>query len=217
MSDNLPDTAPETNRDKKEDTGFELDKIDISAIKDVSTSSPPPKPAAPAKKAPKKKKQAADKPERTGPEPGPPPSAGVSRKVKLAVATASILMVAVTAVFLVFREQIDLQLPFFQSSDGGKPATYISVGPVITSIDSGDLIKMTLDINCAKKSYKKKIAGLDSQIRNRVVWALQTPKAQYYMQSGDYFGLRKYLSASVMEVLPENSVKEIYFSEFLRY
>lgn len=212
MSDNLSNSAPETNPHKNEDAGFELDKIDISAIKKPPESSPRPKPAHPAKQPSEPGKLTADKP-----VPDPMPSTGVSRKVKLAVVAASVLMVALTATFLVFREQIDLQLPFFQSSETGKPATYISIGPVMTSIDSGDLIKMTLDINCTRKSYKKKIAGLDSQIRNRVVWALQTPKAKYYLQSGDYFGLRKYLSTSVMDVLPENSVKEIYFSEFLRY
>lgn len=196
------------------DSGFELDKIDISRLikpPTADSSQKPPK-ARPALK--------------TGPafeavperQPGVPVSfRSVSSRTKWITAAACVVAVVVTAIFLVWGGKLTIPIPSFKSDQYAKPDTYISVGPVISSVSSGDLIKMTLDINCIKKGYRKQVADMDSKIRNRVVWALQTPEAETLMHSGDYQALRSYLIIKVMEIMPKDTVSEIYISEFLRY
>jgi flagellar basal body-associated protein FliL len=135
----------------------------------------------------------------------------------IALTTASVLLVVLTGLLLIDSNTVRLHLPFFGTNIHKKPDTYVSVGPVITSVDSGDLIKMTLDINCSKKSYRKTVRELDSRVRSRIIWALQTPTAAGLLRSGDYMGLRRYLAARVKEVFPKGMVTEIYISQFLRY
>jgi flagellar basal body-associated protein FliL len=184
------------------DSGFELDKIDPEQLHGDQVEKPVTATAA------------------RRPLAGRKPSAlprSIPRKVTLALMVASIVLVVGTALLLIYADKIHLDLPFFKSDIHKKPDTYVSVGPVILSVDSGDLIKLTLDINCSKKSYCKTVSSLDSQIRSRAIWALQTPKAAKLLQSNDYVGLRRYLATRIMEIFPKGMVTEIYFSQFLRY
>jgi len=184
------------------DSGFELDKVDVSRLIKPPTAPPPKKPH----KA------------RPTPQPDAPVATKTaSSKTQWITAGACVFVVVMTAIFWIQEGKIKIPLPSFKSDKYSKPDTYISIGPVISSVRSGDLIKMTLDINCVKKSYRQKVADLDSQIRNRVVWALQTPEAEEFLNSGDYLALRGYLIASVMEIIPAGTATEIYISEFLRY
>ncbi len=183
------------------DSGFELDKIDPGHL--------PPPPSTH---------------EIPGAVPHAPadakPAVGlrsIPKKLMIALTTASVLLVVLTGLLLIDSNTVRLHLPFFGTNIHKKPDTYVSVGPVITSVDSGDLIKMTLDINCSKKSYRKTVRELDSRVRSRIIWALQTPTAAGLLRSGDYMGLRRYLAARVKEVFPKGMVTEIYISQFLRY
>jgi flagellar basal body-associated protein FliL len=144
-------------------------------------------------------------------------SAGISSKKKLSVLVIFILLVSVMAVTFMVFGKMNILLNFSKSKDYAKPDTYVSIGPVVSTIDSGDLIRMTLDINCIKKSYRNKVTGLDTEIRNRVIWALQTPQAEKFMASGDYVALRAYLGRNVREVIPDGLVREIYISDLLRF
>lgn len=188
------------------DSGFELDKIDPAKLKkpaDIFVAKP--KPNIPPRMQPAHKSNVPVAPKT------------VPVKTKLVLAAVCILVVIIMALLLSIGKKYDVPLPFYKTDKFSKPQTYISVGPVLASVKSGDMIKMTLDINCAKKKYHSKIKDMDSKIRNRMVWALQTPKAEQFLDSGDFVSLRAYLSASVMEILPPDAATEIYISEFLRY
>lgn len=140
-----------------------------------------------------------------------------SSRMKWAMLASCILLVFVTALMLTVSSNVNIFRWLSDNDDLPRPETYVSIGPLISSVDSGDLIRMTLDIGCNKKSYRKKITELDAEIRNRLVWAFQRAEAEKLMAAGDYFALRAYLSESVMEILPKGTVSEIYMSEFLRY
>ena len=192
------------------DSGFELDKFDIEKLrKPASLFAPTPKSST------KVKKKHTPKPTPKHEVPVAPQT--VSAKTKFLLIFASVVVVATTALLLIVAKNFQIQLPFYKTEKISKPETYISVGPVMVSVRNGDQIKITLDINCVKKKYHSKIIGMDSQIRNRVIWALQSPKAEQLLAAGDYIALRAYLSATLMEIVPPDTVSEIYISEFLRY
>lgn len=187
----------------KKNTGFDLDEI-----RHVGSSRP------------SEKKQNTDAPKAEipkNPDPLPGDRIITSPMIKWVMLASCIFLVFVTGLALTFSSNISISSLFPDNGDLSKPETYVSIGPLISSVDSGDLIRMTLDIGCNKKSYRKKITELDTEIRNRLIWAFQRSEAEKLMAAGDYFALRAYLSESVMEIIPKGTVSEIYISEFLRY
>jgi hypothetical protein len=190
------------NQDYKNNTGIELDMLSFVS-----------KRKAPVKKI---KSGAPD----THPNPVKTFSADSNRnlsKIKLLVFGSSILLLLLAVIMLPNKGKMDISIPFFGSKNKSKLDTYVSIGPLISSMDSGDVIRITMDINCAKKSYRKQIADLDTEIRNQIIWSLQKPEAEKFMAEGDYYSLRSFIGNSVMGVIPKGMASEIYMSELLRY
>ena len=138
-------------------------------------------------------------------------------KAKYLVLGGSLLWVLLAVTMVTITQKVNISIPFFGAENEPKSDTCVSVGPLISSIDSGDIIKITMNIDCTRKSYRKDIAELDTEIRNQIIWSLQNPEVKKFISEGDYCSLRQIIGDSIKNIVPQGTVKEIYLSELLRY
>jgi flagellar basal body-associated protein FliL len=211
---------------ENEDLGFELDKIDLSSLVKRSTQevpeTTPEQPLTnetPGVSDETSPDHSSDAQMHAAEEPLGSQKFSEKRPIKLMKRTligiVALIGVSMTIFLLsALRENLPKGAPKRITSP--KPETYISIGPIIAVLKSGEKIKITLDINCVTKEDRQKIGALEIEIRNRVIWAIQTTEAHNLMKTADYTSLRDFISKQILAIVPNHTVTEIYFSEFLR-
>jgi flagellar basal body-associated protein FliL len=212
---------------EKEDPGFELDKIDLSSlVKRLPHEVPEITPEQPSTNGTQGVSdetslyQPSDTPTEIPELPFSMPvysGKGPKKLIKRASFGVIALIAVSAAIFLLSGLQEDHPKAAPKRITSPKPETYISIGPIISALKSGEKIKITLDINCVTKEDRQNIRALDNEIRNRVIWATQTTEADNLLKTGDYTSLREFISKQIFAILPSHTVTEIYFSEFLRF
>ena len=94
---------------------------------------------------------------------------------------------------------------------------YATVGPVMTSIGKDEHLKLTVQIECKNARLKKKILGISSAIRSKLLVALSSPEAKEKLRLQDYASLKSYFKQEIDSLLPKESVDAVYFSDIVRY
>jgi flagellar basal body-associated protein FliL len=212
---------------EKEDVSFELDKIDLSSlVKRLPADAPETTlehpltdetPVVSDESSPDYLFDAqADTPEQVISTPIRSGKSPRKQMKKAFIGIISLIAISI-AIILLFQLKEDHPKGAPKRITSSKPETYISVGPIISALKSGEKIKITLAINCVSKENRQRIGALDMEIRNRLIWAIQTTEADNLFKTGDYTALREFISKQIIAILPNQTVTEIYFSEFLRF
>lgn len=190
---------------EEQDAGFELDKIDIGDI--LSDAKP-----EPAKKAPAEAEEAA-------PRPKPPvrPDAPKKKQPVAVYVIVAFVVVAIASLFFWGRGQLSINLSPQAATEQPKKAPYVTVGPVVSIVGNAGHLKMTMEITCRTPAQQKRVDAMHNDIRGWVMDIIQTPGVEKMLIEKNYDGMREHLKVKINEILGENAVKEIYFSEIIVY
>ena len=177
--------------------GLELDRIELPSL------------ASPGKQS-----ESMPDPER---EPAAHRGTGSSAKrgfrPLLIALTATLAMLEITAVYL-WRQELKVSSLSFE----GAPVSgsYLRVGPISTTIQNNEVIRLTLDIGCKNDTTKEKLAEKDSRIRDIVVSVITAPDTAPLLEKHQYDAVRAKIKERLGK-LGSEPIGEVYFSELLTY
>jgi len=180
-------------------SGFEIDKIEI-----------PQRTTA---------KGQLDQPSGESPEPGArkPLRSKISRqRLWLYMGIVGFMLVMIAAV--VFSHQRETQqIPLNLNGSVALPEKYLRVGPISTTINDQNYVKMTLDIGCKNTRAKEKLSRMKQTIQNKAADALTGPDCARYFTEKNFDAIRSRIKSAISDLAPDDAIEEIYFSEFLTY
>jgi flagellar basal body-associated protein FliL len=184
---------------EKSPTGIELDAIE-GTITPVTPSPPPP--AAPTVEA------AYEKPTEIRIEAGTEKKSGKGRRVGIII-TVSVAILAAISFFL-----WNLRGTRSPSTTDQRPVDRsnltASIGPIITNAgETGNIISITLEINCKNSESKEKVAQMTSLIKNTVVLAMSSQRAVKMADLKDYPLLEAYLVNEIKDILQGTSIEQV--------
>lgn len=146
-------------------------------------------------------------------------SAGASRKhsiLKILLLVSGVLLPFVL-MFLLW-DQGFVDLPLLESKKAQRELErYATVGPVMTSIGQNQHIKLTVQIECKDTRLKKKITGISSAIKSKLLVILSSPEVKDKLRLQDYASLKSYFKEEIDSLLQKESVEAVYFSDIVRY
>jgi len=145
------------------------------------------------------------------------PSPGsTSSKLAVCILTAGVASV-LTLVYVLWDQGV-VQLPLLKNRYIERQLErYATIGPMLTTVGEDEHIKLTVAIECKDSSVKRRLSDEASAVKNSILMVLGTARAREYLGRKDYAALRPYLVEEIRRRFPHQAVKDIYFSEILRY
>jgi flagellar basal body-associated protein FliL len=129
----------------------------------------------------------------------------------LTILAVLVLLMALTARFK--PQEFSITYQSRQEKPGVPLENYLRVGPVTTTLANEDIVKFSIDIECKTLELKEKLAGKDSQIRDKIIAVLMEPGTDTLIAKRDFEAVK----AKIKERLGDLPVDDIYFSELLLY
>ena len=199
------------NDKKKPETGIELDAIEIDVASPAPT--PPPSPSPP----PEEPREASTEIEtEAGPETSPQIKPKRSHRLGIIMAGS---VIALTAVLLFLWNQKDTGSPSKKDQIAvGQSDLKASIGPIITNAgETGNIIRMTIEINCENSESKAKISEMTSLIKSRMIMSMSSQSAVKMAELKDFRSLEFYLVDEIKDILKGTAIKgvRLYFSDFV--
>jgi flagellar basal body-associated protein FliL len=199
------------NDEKKPEAGIELDALEV----DIATPAPTPPPSpSPPPEAPREAS--------TETEPQPAPETGPEKKSKKSHKLGIIMagsVIALAAVVLFLWSQKDPGAPSKKDQTAaGHSDLKASIGPIITNAgETGNIIRMTIEINCENSESKAKISDMTSLIKSRMILSMSSQSAVKMAELKDFRSLEFYLVDELKDILKGTAIRGIrlYFSDFL--
>ncbi len=177
--------------------GLELDKLEV-----------------PARAMPETVRQPTADSER---KPTPSPGTGSSGKKHLRLTlTVVIVTLALLAVIATYMKKQNLRVSFLSLKKSSFSDSYLRVGPVTATIQTDEVIRLSLEIGCANDSVKEKLAEKDSRIRDKIVSVLTEPDTKTFLQNHQYEAVKAKIKNGLEQIYGE-SIGEVYFAELLTY
>lgn len=196
-------------RKKNTDNGLELDKINLSAAasekarKPMRAENPAVGNKGPASGAPGQKPPAAESMPQN------------KKKSNLALISALAFLVLLMALAALFKQQ-DLSFNYLSGKSGTSKENYLRVGPVTATLANDDIVKFSIDIDCGDADLKDKLAGKDTQIRDKIIAVLTAPGTEELIQKHDYEAVKARIKKNLGD-LGVGTINDIYFAELLMY
>ncbi len=186
--------------DAELDAGLELDQIDLSSLNMPSGS--------PAGRVPETVPGIREE------------SENESRPTKnsiTAVCFVAAILLLFTATFF-FLKKPEILFSFSQNSNNALTSGgYASVGPFTTGVGNGssDKIRIKLEIKCKTSELKDKIAKNKAVITNRLIISLSSREAGQFITSRDYPALKRLLVNALRDLLKDDNIEAILFSDLI--
>lgn len=122
------------------------------------------------------------------------------------------------ALLLLMWNQGFIELPLLQSQKILRQLAKIAtVGPVMTSTELNEHFKITVQIECRTSKLKERLVEIGPVVKNRILMVLNSPEAIELLHRQEYAHLKDRFKIEIQSLLPKNSIKEVYFSEVVRY
>ena len=121
------------------------------------------------------------------------------------------------AVFFLWDQSI-VDLPMLESRAAKRAMEkYVSVGPVMANIGKNQHVKITVLIECKNKSLRKRVAELQSIIKNNLMMVLNSKEARPFIDKKDYSSLKPQFLKQINVLFKGEPIENIYFSQIVRY
>lgn len=179
------------------ENGLELDKINLSQLSPTSVDEPKPK------------------------SPPPPPIAEEEtfrekkrfRRLTLIIAPA--VLAALICLIVIFKQQ-NFSFGFLSGKTGSSVESYLRVGPISATLANEDIINFSLDIDCGSEALKERLAGKDSQLRDRILSVITAPGTEELLETRQYAEIKAKIKESLGDVTSE-PIGDIYFADIIVY
>jgi len=87
----------------------------------------------------------------------------------------------------------------------------------MANIGKNQHVKITVLIECKKKSLRKRVTELQSIIKNNLMMVLNSKEARPFIDKKDYSSLKPEFLKQINVLLKGEPIKNIYFSQIVRY
>jgi flagellar basal body-associated protein FliL len=176
--------------------GLELDKIDLSQGRGDPV--PPPLPLQQTGGKAKKK------------------NSSKSSKLQVFILIAGVAALFATMFFL--WDQAIIDLPLLESNVAKRALEkYVSVGPIMANVSKDQHVKITVMIECKNKRLRERVTAVQPIIKNNLMMVMNSKEAKPIIDKKEYSELKPEFLKQINSLLKGSPVKNIYFSQIVRY
>ena len=94
---------------------------------------------------------------------------------------------------------------------------YATVGPVMLSVGENQHVKVSVNVECKNKKLKKRLAKMDSALRNRILMVMDRPEVKDLIEKQDYESLKPLFEKEINKLIPKNTIENIHYIDIIRY